>query len=374
MATISKPSAGRIAIVRHADDRDLVGGDLRGAAYLERLEDAVRGLCRDAFSSDDVLLPLTGGIDSRLLAVAVPDERRPPCFSFGAPDDYDVHIAARVAARRGYRHTVIPVEPAYVARFATQTAWLAEGRINPVSNITGSLMDQVGPGRAFVSGQGGEVGRRFLKSRMMVPDWSLLDASPPELERRLVAQTVGQVFDAETLQALFGARAGTLREAGEEGVREGLEQTRDLDVVDRVELHMSDAEFWEGRPWMSLARGLAAASRPVPHHALARGGARRRGLRTHRRRGQAETHRPYGRGHRPDSVEFDEAFASCVGMRALRCATHVTDRGAAGPAGGDPRGRAGVAGSCRVRVRGSRGRARHASGHDGGTPSSSQRR
>ena len=62
-------------------------------------------------TSDDVLLPLTGGLDSRLLAVAVPGGRRPRCFSFGSPDDYDVHVASLVAARRRYAHTVIPVVP-----------------------------------------------------------------------------------------------------------------------------------------------------------------------------------------------------------------------------------------------------------------------
>ena len=90
-------SPAGIAVVRHADDRDMVAGDLRGTAYLDRLEDTMRDLCRDHFSTDDVVLPLTGGLDSRLLAVGAPEGRSPGCFSFGAPDDYDVHVAALVA-------------------------------------------------------------------------------------------------------------------------------------------------------------------------------------------------------------------------------------------------------------------------------------
>lgn len=249
-------------IVRHADDRDLLGGTLSGDDYVDRLCTTMRDLAAETFAADDIILPVTGGLDSRLLLAAAPADADPPSFSFGSPESLDVRVAARVAATRRLRHITVPVEPAYVARFAGLTAFLGEGRVNPVSNITGPLMDRIGAGGSFASGQGGELGRRLLRSRLMMPDWALLRASEAEFERRFVERVGQPCLEEATLRELIGGRAAEMIETGREGIREGLERSRGLAPVDRIDLHVGDIEFWEGRPWLAFAGAWLQARAP----------------------------------------------------------------------------------------------------------------
>ena len=60
--------------------------------------------------------------------------RRPmrPAMTFGGPSDHDCILAAadrRTARRLAY--SVLPFDPAYVARHTEETVWLTEGRLEP---------------------------------------------------------------------------------------------------------------------------------------------------------------------------------------------------------------------------------------------------
>ena len=97
--------AGKLASVRHADDRELVRGDLRGESYLDRMAVEIRAIAAEAFAGEELLLPVTGGLDARLVLAAAPPEADPLAFTFGAPGDADVRGGrAGAGARPSARH------------------------------------------------------------------------------------------------------------------------------------------------------------------------------------------------------------------------------------------------------------------------------
>ena len=183
-------AGGDITVIRHWDVRRLPPPSLHGAAYLDRLEEAFRELAAEAYDDPGVLLPLTGGLDSRLFAAAAPPDRGVSTLTFGSPEDHDCALAARVAAARGLPHSVSPLEPAYVATYGPEAVWLLEGRLSPVGNITGSLMDRLRPATAFISGAGAAAGRHFWRSRMLVPDWAWDHAADGEFERLFTSRVM----------------------------------------------------------------------------------------------------------------------------------------------------------------------------------------
>lgn len=78
---------------------------------------AAAAVLRDSLSTylddhPDALLQLSGGQDSRLVLGAIPEHRRTGlrAMTLGLPNDPDVQIAQRLAARYGMRHQLISVE------------------------------------------------------------------------------------------------------------------------------------------------------------------------------------------------------------------------------------------------------------------------
>lgn len=69
--------AGKLASVRHADDRELVRGDLRGESYLDRMAVVIRAIAAGAFAGEELLPPVTGGLDARLILAAAPPGAAP---------------------------------------------------------------------------------------------------------------------------------------------------------------------------------------------------------------------------------------------------------------------------------------------------------
>ncbi len=208
---------------------------LHGAAYLTVSRRSIRELAAEAYDDRGVLLPLTGGLDSRLFAAAhrATQER---ALTFGSPDDHDCALAARVAAARGLPHRVSPLDPAYVATYGPETVWLLEGRLSPVGNITGSLMDRLRPATAFISGAGAAAGRHFWRSRMLVPDWAWDHADDREFERLFTSRVMQFGLPWDSIPDLL-VDGEELRAAA---VRRGriLASTRGRHAVDRQDLYV----------------------------------------------------------------------------------------------------------------------------------------
>ena len=100
---------GRAREVTYWSARESVGR-LRGEAYIDGLADAMQSLAPDLYDGDGVLLPLTGGLDSRLLGAVCPDPARVTAVTFGAAGDADATRAVELAAALGMRHRLVPYE------------------------------------------------------------------------------------------------------------------------------------------------------------------------------------------------------------------------------------------------------------------------
>jgi hypothetical protein len=251
-----------VTIVRHWDVRNTPVPALRGAAYVDRLEAVVGELAAEAFAEPGVVLPLTGGLDSRLFAAAAPADRDVRALTFGAPTDHDCALAARVAAARGIPHRVLPLDPGYVGRFAAETAWLLEGRLNPVGNITGSLMDTLQPAPAFISGAGAAAGRHFGRSRMLVPDWNWDHATDADFERYLATRVkqYGLPWGRISGLVLGGAE---LRAAAVDHRLDVLASTRGRPAVDRQDLYIVQERERFGQTGLTIADLWVQARAPL---------------------------------------------------------------------------------------------------------------
>ena len=199
-------------MVRHWDFRQEFGKGRSGQSYLTQLGEAARQAVAVGFGGnlgDDVLLPLTGGLDSRLVAAAAPPGSYPTALTFGTPSEPDVVLSSRLAAARGWRHRLEPLRRDYVREEAAATVWVSEGRLNPVGNLTGFLMRRLTGHRAFLSGVGGEVGRHNWKARMLWPDWPLLEAGDAAFEQRLRGSSTSPPWPARRCEVWPGCASGT---------------------------------------------------------------------------------------------------------------------------------------------------------------------
>jgi hypothetical protein len=253
---------GTVARVRHADDRDLCGGELRGSAYLDHLEETISALVVEAFAGAGTVLPLTGGLDSRLLAAALPVGVRPPAFTFGGPYDDDVRGGRSIAAACGLEYRRFDLTPDYLSTCAAMTVHISEGRLNPAANITGCLMENVSDQRDFVSGQGGEFGRRFMKAVNLLPDRQVLLASGGDFVDLAVRRHYRPLLDTDRLHALLGADAEAFSAAGYDVERRAFAATQGLHNADRLDLYGTELAFWFSRPQLLFNRAWIGVRAP----------------------------------------------------------------------------------------------------------------
>ena len=228
--------AGALSRARHFDVRTLLPGTLGGRDYVERMATAARALAAEVFDGENVLLPLTGGLDSRLLAAAMPAKADATAMTFGGPSDHDCILAAQIAERRGLAYSVLPFDPAYVARHAEETVWLTEGRLNPVRNVTGSLMRGLPAAGHFASGVGASAGRRYDRTRMLVPLWAWTHAGEADFERLFTTYVEMYGLPHDRLGALL-VDGDDLGAVAKRRIGEMLARTRGLNVVDRLDVY-----------------------------------------------------------------------------------------------------------------------------------------
>jgi len=122
---------------------------------LARLERAVERRVR---GRENVALPLSGGIDSRLLLAVLTTrlDVRLPAFTYGLPDSQDVVRAARLARKTGIRHTWLGLPEDYLVQNAELAVERTEGQINCFESH-GFLLNALRPEfREIMLGNGGD--------------------------------------------------------------------------------------------------------------------------------------------------------------------------------------------------------------------------
>lgn len=310
---------GSIATVRHWDPREVAGGSLRGEPYLDHLAAAMGELSGPLFAGDDLLLPLTGGLDSRLLCAAAPAAADPLALTFGSALDPDVRRAAQMARARGLRHVVFGLEDDYLPRYGDGTVWLTEGRHNPATNFSGGQMDKVGECRFLVSGHFGELGRSTLRGDRLVPNWAMLEAGARDFERRYLSDMVRPSLPAEYWPALLGRRGPEMLQNAYDEVARKLAETRGLPVPDRLDIAMTEMRFHSCRAGL-LYSSFWVDERAVPEPPLDGGGVRRHA------RGAARRLRPPAPDQAPGRAPGARALGAVASAAARQRVRRVGPR------------------------------------------------
>jgi len=227
---------GAVTTEHHWEPRESPGA-LAGRAYVARLRETVEELAAESFGDGDPVLPLTGGLDSRLLAAARPSGASFKAITFGTRRDSDCMRAEQIARACGLPHQAIPFEPDYVARHALATTWVTEGRLTPAENTTGFQMARLADRSSFLSGVDCGLGRRFSKAQTAFPDWSLVGPDNPAFDSWLMLRFSRSGMSAEEAELAFGARAAQARDQGIAALSHYIGGTHGLCGVDRVDLY-----------------------------------------------------------------------------------------------------------------------------------------
>lgn len=251
--------SGTARMVRHWDARDSFGS-LRGRSYVDRLQAVSEELAGEIFAGGSSLLPLTGGLDSRLLAAARPPGERVHAITFGTMADSDCLRASQIARASGIGHQVIPFETDYIARHAAATVWLTEGRLTPAENTTGFQMPALATHDQFVSGADCGLARRFSKAKTIFPDWTLTGPDTPAFDAWLHLRFARSGMSPEEAEMAFGAHARDARDPGIEALSRYIAQSRGHTGVDRIDLYFVGGR---ARGWRASGLGLAGVFIPA---------------------------------------------------------------------------------------------------------------
>jgi len=133
-------------------------------AHANRLRDLVCGFLD---THDDVVLELSGGLDSRLILAAVPVERRKEItgFTLVQQGSADAVVARRLAGRYGMAHVesdlaqIAALSPQSAYELAHETALRQDGLGSPVSAAVFTLAERPVESEPRLSGHGGELAR-----------------------------------------------------------------------------------------------------------------------------------------------------------------------------------------------------------------------
>ncbi|HYR96034.1 MAG TPA: asparagine synthase-related protein [Candidatus Binatus sp.] len=125
--------------------------DDHAAALATALRDAA---CRQA-EGQRVVLPLSGGLDSRTLLAALP-ARPLRTLTYGRRDSDDIRLAARLAAIAGTEHHTMVLRPGYIAAEARTMVRRTDGMHSCLNAHAALLRDAGAAGDLILLGNGGD--------------------------------------------------------------------------------------------------------------------------------------------------------------------------------------------------------------------------
>lgn len=109
---------------KHADEEE----------YLEEFLKRLQGSLNKRINGrKEIILPLSGGLDSRAIAGMISEygyDGTVESFSYGNKHCYDVVYGEKIARTLGYNHTFLPINTDYLARYAEKFVALTDGTID----------------------------------------------------------------------------------------------------------------------------------------------------------------------------------------------------------------------------------------------------
>ncbi len=201
---------------------------------LDALHRAVFGRLLDGIGDRPIVVPLSGGYDSRLIGVSLRDlgARDVTCYSYGVPGNWEARISQELASYLGYRWEFVPYSAERWRRWAATAAFRdyfhAAGNLTSVPHIQDwpaihELLRErrIAPGSVVVPGHSGDfvagshspgwyaqrtsiTRRAFLDSieraHYSLWDWPKAEGLRDRFDRRIEA-VVGDMGDATPEEA-----------------------------------------------------------------------------------------------------------------------------------------------------------------------------
>lgn len=126
-------------------------------AWADRLASVI-GPSVESLCDDPLLLPLTGGLDSRVIAAFLPQSviPRTRSCSFGHSHCYDVRYGRRIAHSLGTLHRFLPLRDDFFKTYLPAVSELGDGEISIEALPMLRLLDAAEPGTVLLSGYLGD--------------------------------------------------------------------------------------------------------------------------------------------------------------------------------------------------------------------------
>ncbi|MGC9337871.1 MAG: hypothetical protein ACP5EQ_07240, partial [Candidatus Cloacimonadia bacterium] len=106
--------------------------------------------------AEEIILPLSGGLDSRLLLGSISGDRpNIKIYTHGQRSCLDYKIAQKVAStlHRSHSHELIEIDPEWIPAHAYETVWLNEGQADFTNGILLGIAKNIGMGKkTFING------------------------------------------------------------------------------------------------------------------------------------------------------------------------------------------------------------------------------
>ena len=114
----------------HSEDEPVWTEEHYVDQFFELLTKAIK---KQIGSTNNIGLPLSGGLDSRTLAGILHKlglQREVKTFSYGNPYCFDVKYGMGIAKKLGFEHSYLPIESTYLRDNAERFVWLAEDTVS----------------------------------------------------------------------------------------------------------------------------------------------------------------------------------------------------------------------------------------------------
>ncbi len=187
-------------------------------------------------SEGDLLLPLSGGLDSRILAGLLTKAQcsTASACSYGHGHSYDLRLGRRIAKQLNIKHQSLMLPPRIHRRYISNSLSLADGEISIEAFPLFRLLEVDKPGQTMISGFLGD----WVSAKKLLSDEASLEQGMETLWQKLY---VRQGFDQATYDKVV---CNSELRAGYDALRQTVQETyNNADAPD----HQGKAqllEFW----------------------------------------------------------------------------------------------------------------------------------
>ena len=242
-----------------------VGAPRRG--HTDRIGELMHDAVRDLAEPDDhVVVPLSGGLDSRLLlGVLARQGRKVTTVTVGSPETCEVRFAQQIAQRYGFNHQTVPLAYEEAWPRLTWAANMHEANLNVAHDFLpmGYVSNMPDDGRILLTGFLGGI----IAGWDVMVDFLLL---PLRNRAAAIYQRYAKVQGTHSSQALLDVTAELMKQAGKASVQDCIPDV-DQSHYEAFEdfTYTQDEHRFIGQAVCGIASGVSEPRSPFCDYRLA---------------------------------------------------------------------------------------------------------